>query len=286
MNLDLKSLEIFVCVVEEGKISKAAKKLNRVQSNVSTRIKQLEAEVGKQLFVRSARSLQLTAEGGLLLEYAKQMLQLREQASLALGDDTPKGILRVGAMESTAAARLPSIIQTFSHKYPDLHVDLVTDTAAGLISRLADGRVECVFAAKSAADFRFASKTVFHEELVLVAPETMSHIKEYEDLENVPLVAFEKGCAYRGYLEDWVKLHHIKPSTILSMNSYLAIISCVSAGSGFAVIPRSVLNLFRKAFPVRELGTPSEFKKIPTLLMWQKGPKSNNFAAFSREFHI
>lgn len=132
MNLDLKSLEIFVCVVEEGKISKAAKKLNRVQSNVSTRIKQLEAEVGKQLFVRSARSLQLTAEGGLLLEYAKQMLQLREQASLALGDDTPKGILRVGAMESTAAARLPSIIQTFSHKYPDLHVDLVTDTAAGL----------------------------------------------------------------------------------------------------------------------------------------------------------
>ena len=74
--LDLRSLEIFRTVAVEGSITKAAMKLNRVQSNISTRIKQLEQHLKKNLFSRQYRGLTLTPDGHLLLSYAERLLQL------------------------------------------------------------------------------------------------------------------------------------------------------------------------------------------------------------------
>ncbi len=105
--LNLRALEIFRTVAVEGGVSKAAIKLNRVQSNISTRIKQLEQHLGKNLFFRQNRGLTLTQDGHLLLSYAERFLQLSTEASEALNEGKPRGVFRIGTMESTAAARLP-----------------------------------------------------------------------------------------------------------------------------------------------------------------------------------
>ena len=79
-NIDLAALEIFKAVVEQGGITKAAARLHRVPSNVTTRVKQLEERLGTKLFVRGNRKLVLSAEGRRLLGYADRLLHLSAEA--------------------------------------------------------------------------------------------------------------------------------------------------------------------------------------------------------------
>src|SRR5581483_1613194 len=104
--LDLAALHIFKTVVEEGGITRAAAKLHRVQSNVTTRVKQLEQRLGAKLFLRHSRKLVLSPEGKLLLGYADRLLRLSSEAEAMLQDGMPRGTLKIGTMESTAAVRL------------------------------------------------------------------------------------------------------------------------------------------------------------------------------------
>src|SRR4051812_47448405 len=108
-SIDLESLDIFRTVVQEGGIVRAAGKLNRVQSNVTTRIKQLEERLGLSLFRRQGRSLVLSAEGELLMSYAQRLFRLADEAESELRTGEPMGVFRVGALESTAGSRLAPI---------------------------------------------------------------------------------------------------------------------------------------------------------------------------------
>src|SRR5687768_9270835 len=101
--MDLASLRVFKAVVDEGGITQAARKLHRVQSNVTTRIQQLEASLGTQLFVRDKRRLHLSPAGELFLGYADELLRLSDQAKSAVSGDSPQGTLRIGSLESTVA---------------------------------------------------------------------------------------------------------------------------------------------------------------------------------------
>ena len=147
--LNLQALEIFRTVAIEGSVSKAAIKLNRVQSNISTRVKQLERQLEKNLFLRHSRGLTLTPDGQLLLAYTERFLQLSMEASEALKVGKPSGVFRIGTMESTAAARLPENLSRYHELYPDVQIELETDTAGGLMDRLLNYDIEIAFAAES-----------------------------------------------------------------------------------------------------------------------------------------
>src|SRR3954466_2245527 len=103
--MDLVALRIFKTVAEAGGITKAAARLHRVQSNITTRVKQLEASLGTQLFPRHRRRLELSPEGRTLLAYAERLLALSAEAQAALRDGAPRGLMRIGSLESTAGAR-------------------------------------------------------------------------------------------------------------------------------------------------------------------------------------
>ena len=106
--MDLADLVIFKAVAEEGGIVKAARKLHRVQSGITSRIQQLEASIDTQLFVRSKQRLHLSPAGKVLLTYAGKLLNLAEEARNAVVDGPPRGVLKLGALESTTASRLPA----------------------------------------------------------------------------------------------------------------------------------------------------------------------------------
>src|SRR5215217_7077070 len=101
--MDLSGLKIFSAVVREGSVTRAAQRLHRVQSNVTTRIRQLEEDVGVALFIRQGKRLHLSPAGQILLHYADRLLVLAEEARDAVQDPRPRGLFRLGAMESTAA---------------------------------------------------------------------------------------------------------------------------------------------------------------------------------------
>lgn len=97
--MELAELEIFRTVVAEGGVTRAAERLNRVQSNVTTRIKQLEQSMGVPLFVRDRRRMVLTAAGEALLDYAERILDLAQEARQAVAPQSPRGRLRIGSID-------------------------------------------------------------------------------------------------------------------------------------------------------------------------------------------
>ena len=272
--LDLRSLEIFRTVAVEGSVTKAAMKLNRVQSNISTRIKQLEQRLEKNLFLRQNRGLTLTPDGHLLLSYAERLLQLSTEASEALNEGKPRGVFRIGTMESTAAARLPEILSRYHQLYPDVEIELETDTAGGLMDRLLNYDVEIAFAAEPVSFETISTQAVFEEELVLVAPQSFPPLENTSEISGKTVVAFGTGCAYRRYLEEWLLESGIVPGGIMVMGSYLAILASVSAGTGFAVVPQSVLDMVSPKGQFRLYPLPNDVARIKTLLAWRSDYQS------------
>ncbi|HEX5810706.1 MAG TPA: LysR family transcriptional regulator, partial [Pseudonocardia sp.] len=125
--MELADLQVFRTVVEEGGIAAAARKLHRVPSSVTTRVQQLEATLGVRLFVRERQRLHLSTAGERLLEYADRMLRLADEARSAVAG-LPGGVLRLGALESTTASRLPAVLGRFHGACPDVRIELVTGT--------------------------------------------------------------------------------------------------------------------------------------------------------------
>ena len=272
--MDLASLRIFKSVVEHGGINKAAAKLNRVPSNVTTRIKQLEEQLGAKLFLRIGRRLTLSAEGKLLLPYADQLLRLSSEAEAALHNGKPRGTLRIGTLESTAASRLPPVLTRYHELYPDVQIELVTGTSGALVSRVHKQDVEAAFVAEPFNADELETQTVFVEELVLITPKSFGPIRSAKDIVNRTVIAFSTGCSYRRRLEAWLGASEVLPDRVMEFQSYHAIIACVAAGSGIAVVPRAVFQLTRASQNITITTLPAKFAKTRTQLVWRRGHHS------------
>lgn len=272
--IDLESLEIFRAVVQEGGIVRAANKLNRVQSNVTTRIQQLEKRLGLALFRRQGRSLALSPEGELLLSYAQRLFRLADEAESELRAGKPMGVFRIGSLESTAGSRLAPILSRFHRLYPAVVVELVTGTTGALVQRVSNFEVEAAFISEPFTAPGLEAFPVFDEELVLITAKSAPPVTRAAALAGFTLIAFANGCSYRKRLEEWLGATGVMPARTLEFGSYQAIIACVAAGTGFAVVPRSLLIALRAAHDVRQHELPAKVRRNRTHLVWSGAPSS------------
>lgn len=283
--MDHASLEIFRTVAAELSITRAAKRLGRVQSNVTTRIQQLEDEMGVALFRRDANRLSLSAEGECFLDYANRMLALADEARQALHPQSPSGVLRLGTMESTAASRLPEFLARYHQRWPTVQWRISTAPSRLLIQQVHSGLTDCALAAlppcgelASEADLEVMGlhgKTVFREELVLVLPAAHPSIQGPQDVSARSLAAFTQGCSYRALVENWLGAK-AQTLDIQEVGSYHAMLACVASGSCMCVVPRSVLNLMREPLNIQV----HPVAQVDTWLIWRHGYDTAAFAAF------
>jgi len=268
--IDLESLKIFRTVVNEGGIIRAANKLNRVQSNVTTRIRQLEEYVGARLFRREGRSIRLSAEGHTLLAYADRLLRLADEAVSQMRTGKPKGMFRLGSLESTAGTRLAPILSRYHGLYPDVVVELATGTTGALITRVTNFDLEAAFVSEPFTAPGLGFQPVFEEQLVLVTSKAIPKVSDPEDLGRSTLIAFSQGCSYRKRMEEW--LGGAMPERVLEFASYQAMIACVAAGTGYAIVPRSVLEALQATRSIRQHTLPKRFSLSRTHLVWNGEP--------------
>ncbi len=273
--MDLDALQIFKAVVEQGGVNKAAARLHRVPSNVTTRVKQLEEELGTKLFTRDGRRLTLSAEGAVLLGYAEQLLRLSSEAQATLSRGMPRGPLKIGSLESTAAARLPPILAKYHALYPDVELELVTGTSGALVSRVHALEIEAAFVAEPFHATGLDSQLAFAEEIVLITPKTQRNVRSPKDVGNVTVIAFANGCSYRRRLESWLAAAKVHADRIIEFQSYHAIVACVAAGTGIAVIPRSVLDLTTAKEQLNVVRLPSSVAQAKTQLVWRTSHRSS-----------
>lgn len=273
--MDLIALQIFKTVAEAGGITRAAARLHRVQSNITTRVKQLEARLGTRLFHRQKRRLVLSAEGRTLLDYAERLLRLSSEAEAAMRNGAPRGVLRIGSLESTAATRLPPVLSAYHLAYPEVRLELVTGTSGALVRRILDGEIEAAFVAEPFTAQGLEMQLAFTEELVLIAPKGYGEIRTAKDAAHLPVLAFATGCSYRRRLETWLGRSGIAPERVMEYGSYHAIVACVAAGSGIAVVPKSVVAAVRPHRQVVFYELPKDIAVAKTQLVWRAGHRSS-----------
>jgi DNA-binding transcriptional LysR family regulator len=286
--VDHQSLEIYCSVATELSITRAAKQLGRVQSNVSTRIQQLEEELGVALFLREGKRLSLTAEGERFLGYANRLLILAEEARQMLSPQAPQGILRLGSMESTAASRLPTPLADYHSKWPKVQLRISTGPSRPLLDAVCNGLLDCALVALpgvgdalSPQDLEAMSlmgKTVFREELLLLLPASHPPVTHPDDVVVRSLAAFGQGCSYRAIAEDWLAdttEPHKTSIDIQEMGSYHGMLACVVAGSCASLVPRSVLELLRDPPDVHT----HPVMTVDTWLIWRRNFNTPAFAA-------
>ncbi len=280
--MDLAALAIFRAVVRENGVTRAAAKLNRVQSNVTTRIRQLEAALGTALFVRDGRRLVLTPAGETLLPYAERLLALADEARHAVREDRPRGRLRLGTMESTAASRLPAVLARYHRQWPEVGLELVTGVTRALLDQVRQFELDAALVATPPGDAldptRYEHAAIWREPLAIVAPHGHPPIASARDLRVLTLVAFERGCAYRGYVEAWYAAQGCAPERVLELGSYHAILACVAAGAGVAIAPRNVLDPSPMAGAL-SVHDAAGLAPVDTVLVWRRGHASAALAA-------
>jgi DNA-binding transcriptional LysR family regulator len=271
-------LQVFKSVVDEGGVIRAASKLHRVPSAVTTRIKQLEASMGVKLFHRDKQRLHLSPAGELLLDYAERLIQLSEEARDVVTGTTPRGVFKLGALESTTASRLPPILAGFHSRYPDVRLELTTGTNDWLLGQLAERKLDAVFIAEVPSGRTVEHIPVFAERLTLISSEDHAPIKRAGDVEGLSLIAFPEGCAYRRVLQRWLGADSLATFRVLDLSSYHAIVACVAAGTGVALMPESVLDTMPHA-NVRKHPIPKAQSQITTPLVWRRGEISASVLA-------
>jgi len=123
--LDSQQLRAFVSVADHGSVTRAAEAMHLTQSAVSAQIKRLEEQLGCRVFERTTRSLQLTAQGSVLLSYARSILNLQQQAvsRLAAPRQAPT-TLRLGCSEGFPSEWLFAALAGFRQRRPDVHVEI------------------------------------------------------------------------------------------------------------------------------------------------------------------
>lgn len=278
--MDLAALEIFRTVVEAGGITRAATRLHRVQSNVTTRIRQLEQSLGVELFLRDGKRMVLTPAGQTLFDYARRILQLSDEARHAVQPARPHGRLRVASMESTAASRLPTVLARYHQAWPDVELELVTLPTRQALDALRRFEVDCAFVAEPLGDAELVTRPAFTEELVIIASAQHAPIHSAADLERHTLLAFEAGCNYRTRFEQWCSRDGHAAGRVIQLGSYHAIVACAAAGIGVAIMPRSVLTLYRDLpqISIHPLGVEGD---VTTVLAWHPAMGSAALAALA-----
>jgi DNA-binding transcriptional LysR family regulator len=270
--INLESLAIFKAVVEQGGVVRAAAKLHRVPSNVTTRIRQLEEFLGVRLFKKQGRTLGLSAEGRSLYNYSLRLLRLADEAVHELRTGKAQGTFRLGALESTAGTRLAPILSRYHTQFPGVLVELVTGTTGALINRVVNFDIEAAFVSEPFTASELQSAPVFREELVLITSRQIGRVKTAKDLGRSTMIAFANGCSYRKRLEDWLGSENVMPERALEFSSYQGMIACVAAGTGFAIAPKSVLVALNATDKVNQHSLPRRVSANQTHVVWRGEP--------------
>ncbi|WP_339033988.1 LysR substrate-binding domain-containing protein [Bradyrhizobium symbiodeficiens] len=284
--MELGDLKTFAAVARSGGITRAAEELNTVQSNVTQRVKALEAEIGTPLFERHSRGMTLTGAGKRLLPYAQRMAALSREAVLAARDDgEPKGPLAIGSMETTAAVRLPPLLADFHRRCPAVRLSLRTAPTADLVASVLEGALDGAFVAGPIAHDDLAATSAFREELVLVSARRWASLAELRagTPESGPTaLVFRTGCTYRQRLEQIFVEFGWPSAARFELGTLDGMIGCVAADMGVTLLPRAVVERSAMNGTVSIHTLSASHARVETLFIQRRtGHQSSALAGFA-----
>lgn len=239
--MELDQLRHFVKVAELGNFTKAAE-LNMIsQSALSRSIAKLETEVGQPLFERQTRHVSLTDAGNLLLNKARQIIALVDDAREEITDDGESGQVRVGAIPTIAPYYLPEVLRRFQSLYPKGRILVQEDTTDVLVKKLSDGLVDIVIAADPIEAKYLKSHRLFEEELFLVmaADHPLKEKKQIRpsDIESLPFVLLGEAHCLSESIVSFCRQKAFQPVLVERTSQLVMVQELVALNHGISLVP-------------------------------------------------
>lgn len=268
MYMDAADLKFFEQVAQSGGMSRAAEKLNTVQSNVTRRIRALESELNVSLFNRTGRGVSLTPAGERLLPFAIRVARLIDEATSTISDDGhPKGSLVIGSLETTAALRLTPVLSQFVADFPEVDLSLKTGTSRELVEDVLEHRVEGAFVCGPVHHPDLLQRKMYQERLVVLTSRREPSLNAYLRKNDLRMVVLRAGCSYRLMLESWLAHRGIVGVRILEFGTLEAIIGCVEAGLGMTLLPEALVGPVWRDERVTAHALPDDYGEVDTLFI-------------------
>ena len=246
--MTITQLETFLQIVEAKNFTSAADKLGYAQSTVTTQIKQLEEELGTELFDRLGRTVSLTGAGERLLLYARKMLELEREIRLSVPEgEEPSGILRLGISESLCYNRLPDLLTHYRRSFPSVTVELVFILHDTFPAMLKNGSLDLVYTlnpliASDELKLLYKKKETLGFYTCPEHPLAMKKTVREKDLDGVPLLLTSHDCTFRAMLLSALEKEGIRPKISLETTNKTILRQFAGDGLGVAFIPDMVVQ--------------------------------------------
>jgi DNA-binding transcriptional LysR family regulator len=273
--MELRHLRTLAAVARHGSFTKAAGELYLTQSAVSQHVRRLEDELGVEVFRRSSRSVDVTAEGRLVLAYAQRVLREVEGLHLELEELTGllRGELRIGGMYPTGVYDLAEVLADFRGEHPGVSIHMLEGTQDELLALLRADELDCVFTAVDPDRIgeEFAATLIWQDEFVVAMPlehrlASGDHVT-LDQLAEEDLITYRENSALRGRLERKLSERELEPRNAFVCTEMGAVRALASKGMGVAVMPRSVAEENGPAIVWRPFGP--EPLTWPVALVWR-----------------
>ncbi|SNS61305.1 DNA-binding transcriptional regulator, LysR family [Pseudomonas japonica] len=230
-DLQIDWLKCFVAVVDTGSLSKAAPEVHRSQSAVSMQLKKLEAALGRQLLVRDARQQQLTADGQVLLGYARRILDLHSDAQNAFHGDELTGRIRLGVPDDYAARYLTPVLKRFALRYGAVEIELDCEQSTSLIPRIDQGDLDLALVSR---DHSRRGTLLFREPMVWVGSPQFDVWRR----DPLPIATYESTSQARRCAIHSLALQGRDYRVVYNSSSLAGQIAAVESGLAVAVLTR------------------------------------------------
>jgi DNA-binding transcriptional LysR family regulator len=252
MNLDVDCLRSFLVVADTMSFSRAAENVGRSQSTVSQQIAKLETQVGKDLLTRrKGRVIELTSDGDKLLQYARKILQLNDEAYASMSDDLLTGFVRLGVPLDFFGRDFTTWLARFKNKHPMVGLEVEANQSENLLKRNARGEFDLAFF-KQEMGAKNGTVTLREQLVWVIGPHYTPNAQE-----SLPLILFPEGCAYRrcavAALQEQKRPWHLS----FVSPSFECLKSAAVEGMGITVLARALvaspLRVVRHGLPLPEL---------------------------------
>jgi DNA-binding transcriptional LysR family regulator len=273
--MELRHLRTIVAVAQHRSLTKAGEELYLTQSAISQQIRRLERELGIEVFRRTSRSVELTAEGRVILGYAQRVLSEVDGMHSELEEITGllRGQLRIGGVYPTGPYDLFGMLAEFRAAHPGVAVHMVEDTQDGVLAALRADELDCAFTAldPDALGDEFLATLLWEEEIVVALP--LGHPLcarprvTLQELAAEDLIAYRDNSALRRRLERTMAELRLEPRNAFVCTEMAAVRGLASKGLGIAVIPRSAAEQPGPPIELRPIGP--EPLTWPIALVWR-----------------
>ncbi|HEY6084341.1 MAG TPA: LysR substrate-binding domain-containing protein [Nitrospira sp.] len=240
--MELRHLRYFLAVATARNFTRAAEALHVSQPSLSVQIRDLEEEIGTQLFDRLGRTVELTQAGVLFREHAERALGELEHGAQLVRElhGAQRGRLVVGTLATVNSYLIPPLVSQFKRRFPGIHLQVHSQPSAEIIEALLGNRLDLGICLLPVSHHQLTAVPLFDERLVLVAPARypISRCRlRMQELGGLPLVLMPSDYCLRKMVEAECARARVQTQVVLEMTSPEGILQAVQGGAGLSILP-------------------------------------------------